>query len=395
MKIKLTFAAFCLLLTIQSTAGTEPYHIIKDWLHSVGRQDTIYKVPSSYDVAGNFIIAAFTIDSLSGADIVVSEYDTNGTPRWSRTWTGFGYNRDQPIEVSTDDSCNVYVGGFTFSDTTNLDYVVVKYDSSGNQKWVYKHNGSANNYDVPVAIKQTGSFVYIAGESFNQNTLLDFTTIQLDRATGTENWIRYYDRNSLYDVPYFLLVTDSTVAVIGGSQQSITEWFYYGILYDSTGSVTDTLYGVGTSSSFDRPTAAREDSAGNLYITGIVVDSLGDQNVRTVKLSQDGDVEWSVDWGTDSTADIGNDVLIDTNGNVFVCGATDVSSEGTNYLLIKYDSTGVVLWDTTYDGSGFDDQAFKMAFDEYGNVIMTGYRTFGSKDFFTEAVRLTAAEIFW
>jgi len=391
-KLFLTILVFCSSQFVFSQAH---YFILQDWANSIGIQDSIYKVPSTYDAEGNFIMASFTIDEVSGADIIVASYDTLGNPLWSQTWTGAGHNRDQAIEITTDDSCNVYVAGFTYSDITNFDWIIIKYDSSGNQKWTFTHNGTANNYDIPTSLSVYNSKLYVTGTSFNLTSLLDFTTIQLDKVSGTENWIREYKSPyHLFDVPYKVNSNSSMVGVLGACQQNGGQWAYTIIVYDSTGAELDTISADGSSNLFDSPKAVKTDPFGNLYITGFIFDSLQNKNVRTGKIAEDGTVQWVVDWGIGSDA-IGNDLIIDVYGNVYVCGKTNQPGHSSDLLLIKYNSTGSVVWDTAYYFSGESEVAIKLAFDHSGNVIVTGYSTKASTDFLTMAINPDSATILW
>lgn len=78
-----------------------------------------------------------------------------------------------------------------------------------------------------------------------------------------------------------------------------------------------------------------------------------------------------------------NGVAADRQGNIIVVGTfggsvnlgdgvTRTAVEGKDGFIVKYSSTGVVLWAKTFGGSG-DDVAYGVAVDSAGNVIVTGY----------------------
>lgn len=70
----------------------------------------------------------------------------------------------------------------------------------------------------------------------------------------------------------------------------------------------------------------------------------------------------------------GISVKTDNTGNVFVLGGSGNSSIMTqDFILIKYDSQGTILWANTYNGSGDgDDNAADLFIDIYGNSFVTG-----------------------
>jgi len=385
MKSKLLLFIIFLFVFNQFSKAQNSFEILKDWAAHIGYQDTIYKIPSTYDTLENFIAASFTVDSITGADILVTVYDTSGILKWSRTWSGSGNNRDQAVDVVTDDSCNIFIAGFTYSTATNIDIVVLKYDSAGNLKFNYTLNGSANNYDIPAAIDVYHNFLYVTGEIFDSLSQLNYVTIQLDKRTGALNWKSTYDAAHYLDVAFAMNIVGGrgsgagsslahgNITIAGASQDTFPRWEYCTITYDSTGTEIDTTRINGTGNSFDKPLAVKSDAYGNFYITGAATDSSGSFNVRTAKIDTSGGLAWTVDFGSYGKEDFGNDLLVDDSGYVYVCGKTNSYTADTkDYLLIKYSSSGTQQWYRTFDTDMDSDEAMKMCFDNSGNIVMTG-----------------------
>ena len=55
--------------------------------------------------------------------------------------------------------------------------------------------------------------------------------------------------------------------------------------------------------------------------------------------------------GTQNSQDIGRGVVVDEKGNVYVTGQSIISGTNPDYVTIKYDAAGKVLWTRTYDGN--------------------------------------------
>ena len=67
------------------------------------------------------------------------------------------------------------------------------------------------------------------------------------------------------------------------------------------------------------------------------------------------------------------DMTVDTAGNVYATGASVQVPFTSDYLTIKYNSSGVKQWEKVYNGiAGSDDRAYAIAVDIPGNVYVTG-----------------------
>lgn len=96
-------------------------------------------------------------------------------------------------------------------------------------------------------------------------------------------------------------------------------------------------------------------SGGNLITTGNTFNSIAQKaNIVTTKTDQSGSVVWQTEYnGTESEFDYGAAVTVDGSGNVFVTGASHASDDYTfDVVVIKYNSSGVQQWATTFNGTG-------------------------------------------
>lgn len=67
------------------------------------------------------------------------------------------------------------------------------------------------------------------------------------------------------------------------------------------------------------------------------------------------------------------DMVVDTAGNVYVTGASIQGSATTDFLTIKYNSSGVKQWEKVYNGtSDSQDRSYAITVDTSGNVYVTG-----------------------
>lgn len=62
----------------------------------------------------------------------------------------------------------------------------------------------------------------------------------------------------------------------------------------------------------------------------------------------------------------------DSINNIVVAGYTFTSGSYGDFLIVKYDSLGTILWQDILDIGGYWDHAYGVAFDKEGNIIVTG-----------------------
>jgi hypothetical protein len=116
------------------------------------------------------------------------------------------------------------------------------------------------------------------------------------------------------------------------------------------------------------------DAAGCVYVTGQGQGAgIGGGDYLTVKYDRTGRLLWQAAYGGLLT-DEPSDMAVDSAGNVYVTGARRFQSgfgSATYYATVKYDPNGVLLWDRLYRGSG-DSYAQALAVDASGSSYVTG-----------------------
>ncbi|NPV13724.1 T9SS type A sorting domain-containing protein [candidate division WOR-3 bacterium] len=78
--------------------------------------------------------------------------------------------------------------------------------------------------------------------------------------------------------------------------------------------------------------------------------------------------------GTARGEEIFSDMVIDRMGNVYVTGVMSTISQTADIIVQKYDSTGQLVWSATYDGRAHqDDSAAALVVDSLGQVYVCGW----------------------
>ena len=117
------------------------------------------------DSSGNIVVVGFEyrFDLAQGNNMVIRKYDKNGNFQWMQTYNSPYNNTDQANGVAVDSSGNIVVVGFEyrFDLMQNYNWLVRKYDASGNNIWQWSYNSPASNGEWArgVAISSGGEIV--------------------------------------------------------------------------------------------------------------------------------------------------------------------------------------------------------------------------------------------
>lgn len=333
-------------------------------------------VDTAVDDQGNIYIAAPTTSAslisatngYNGAqDVFVTKINADGTLAYTSYLGGTG--NDGAVGIAVDDSGNVYVVGSTQSPDfptsggydTNFaggsgsffygDAFVAKLDTDGQLTASTYLGGSGEDVASGVALDAVGN-VYVTGyaselgytsvSGFEYNGAKDVFVAKLSNDLSALHALSYLGSNS-DDGGYDIVLTDQGDVLVAGytwHSSAFQPTYLYGTRsgldvlvakWDSTLSVlayTTILAG----SDADFATAIAVDSAGNAYVTGLAPDADfpvtgqaydttydGSWEAFVAKLSTNGERTYATYLGG-AGADIGNDIAVDDQDNVYVTG---------------------------------------------------------------------------
>ncbi|MFH1336509.1 MAG: SBBP repeat-containing protein [Candidatus Zixiibacteriota bacterium] len=131
------------------------------------------------DGFGNVYVTGYSTGSETGQDWATIKYYPNGDTAWIRRYDGPSHLQDYGRALALDPAGNVYVTGWSYDDASGFDYLIIKYDPLGNEVWVEKYDGPANDYDNArdIAVDGDGN-IYVTGESNFSGSDWDFVTIK-------------------------------------------------------------------------------------------------------------------------------------------------------------------------------------------------------------------------
>ena len=307
---------------------------IQQWVvrfTSSGTQDDAgYRI--ALDKLGNIYVSGESYNNVTlGRDYCTIKYNSYGILQWIRQYSG-GIVYDLII----DDSSNVYITGGNLNDI-----ITIKYNSSGTQKWVSRYNGQMNQDDFALSIGIDSLLnVYVSGSSVENTNIYGGYVIVKYNSLGNEQWVRFYEGSGNFlDVARAMKVDKSGNAYVTGySTESGQGYNMTTIKYNTYG---DTLWSASYHNGLnDIANAITLDIDGNIYVTG---ESDGNgivSDYTTIKYNSLGKQQWVKRYDySGQYGDVPTAIIVDNIRNVYVTG-----SSNRDFLTIKYSQlTGATI----------------------------------------------------
>jgi len=330
--------------------------------------DVAHSVIQTLD--GGYATAGFTWSSGAGvSDVYLIRTDSLGSVLWDSTYGGISFDVGYSLQ-QTFDGGYVITGSTRSSGAGLNDVYLIKMDSLGNTLWDTTYGGDSSDVGRSVAQTLDGGYI-IAGEtwSFDPGTS-DVYLIKTD-SSGNVLWDTTYG-GSFDDFGYSVQQTSDGGYIVAGQTFSFGAGLgdVYLIKTDSLGNVLwDTTYGGGfwdVGYSVDRTSDNGFVVAGQTFSFGA-----GQGDVYLIKTDSLGSVLWDTTYGGDSS-DVGLSAVQTLDEGYVVAGYTwSFGSSEQDVYIVKTDSLGSVLWERTY-GDSVDDRGYSIQQTMDGGDIAAG-----------------------
>lgn len=292
------------------------------------------------------------------------------TPGWLRAYGAESYDTATAVTMAADGGILV-VGYSDAGQPSASDYSVTKLNPYGVASWRRVYGGQDKEYASAVSPLADGGFL-IAGDegSFNRATGRNVWVMRIT-ATGEVSWQRTYGGNGRDDARAIAQTADGG-SIVAGSTQSFGAGEEDGFLLrlSPPGSVIwQKSYG-GTGS--DALRAVRVTADGGLIVAGSTNSGgAGGQDFWVLRLDSHGKVLWQGTYGG-TGEDIANAIIETKDGSFVVAGSTQSYGDGyRDAWIVRLDSSGDVLWQKVYGGSGMDSAESVLETPE-GMLVVAG-----------------------
>lgn len=341
-------------------------------------------------------VAGYISGISSGKDIAVIKYSPLGDTVWMKTFNGTENSDDEASAIVLGSDGSIYVTGFVSNNFTGKDIILLKYKSSGDLEWFinYFYNGSysddrgldmkidnSDNIFLTGYVTDNSGNVLIAAQKYSSGGALIWSTIDLS-FSGTNHGKKIETDNS--GNAYVTGFVNQ-----GGSSDIVL------VKYNTEGNIVfrQTAGGSGE----DKAWGIAVDDDSFIYITGYTTNSESNTDCFTAKYNVFGEMLWSRTFnGNGNAEDKAWGIAVDDDNAVYITGNAADIQNNSNFIVIKYSSTGSTIWEAEYDGSGSGNDKANVigliyANDSVSSVVAAGesWGTEGNYDF--AAVRFDAA----
>ena len=170
----------------------------------------------------------------------------------------------------------------------------------------------------------------------------------------------------------------------------------------STAPVWERLYGSGAAGPEDRAFDATTDADGNLYVTGYSAVTETQADFLTVKFDADGNVLWSARYDEEGFEDKASAIALGPDGSVYVTGHAIRAASGLGMTTVKYDWEGNQVWAVHAEGDrglglvvGEDGSAYVYAYHASGDAPSSGLVKYDTEGRELWESRFEMDDFFW
>ncbi len=358
-----------------------------DWVKRINGTANGYEWAESVvtDTAGNVYLAAWRL--MSGQpfnrDWYIAKYSAFGQELWTSTYDGPSSYDDRALNLVVDGSGNAYVTGNRHAGAAlSYDAHTAKISSAGGTIWRDFYDGpssgasTTDDHGSALALAENGSIIVAGVRDYGSNpSLADFLIIKYD-STGSRTWVQSYDgTGNSFDWAYHVVVDSSgDIYVAGPSTGSGSGYDWAVVKFSSSGTQLWSRRFNGSGNVNDEPHGLRLDPQGNLFACGYATNSAGNQDLYLIKYSPAGDTVWTRSYdGPTGGIDIAYRVEVDEFCDAYVVGQSAGTASGSDIIVLKYSSSGSLLWQRRLDGSAHGDDAASRTIFRGTNLCVAGH----------------------
>ncbi|MCC7291571.1 MAG: hypothetical protein IT449_05880 [Phycisphaerales bacterium] len=344
--------AWGLTLALASLAGAD---VRTSWVATFDGveqgEDSYWDI--AFDSQGNVVVGGWTITESTYYDFLIVKYSPAGKVLWAQTWDAPEHGEDLLYALVVDADDNILVHGNSRGASTEYDLVTQKYDSDGVLLWSNRYDGPVSGEDASFGsdmlhVDAAGN-AYVAGYTAVENGAYDMVAIKYSPA-GDQLWLRRSAGapECPHAFGYAAALSADGHFYVAGDVRAANCYADIGmVVYDTDGNEEWTASYDGPLGTYDGVYALKVDDEGSAYAAGIS-DTTGGFETVLVKFTQAGDGDWAVRYGGNEGFHYAFAVAVDSSHNAYLTGATMNSGGQYDILTLKASAGGAIAWAQKY-----------------------------------------------
>ncbi|MEO0211970.1 MAG: hypothetical protein ABIN66_08995 [candidate division WOR-3 bacterium] len=266
-----------------------------------------------------------------------------------------GANDDDALSIiQTEDNGYVVTGWTTSFGSGYEDLLVFKLNPYASLVWASTYGGAGR--DLAYTIIQTSDGGYaVAGYSWSFSVGgSDCLFLKLN-SDGSLDWARTYGETNLNDFLRSIIQTsDGGYAILGSAYSSVTDSYDFLLIkLNQDGSINwaRTYGGTGAEEGY----SIIQTTDGGYVVVGYTMSfGPGDADFLILKIDSDGSIVWAKTYGG-TAHDYPRSITQAPDGGYAVAGSTKSFGAGNDdFLILKLNSDGSLVWARTYGGADYD-----------------------------------------
>lgn len=294
---------------------------------SIPDHETLISHSICADNMGNIFVITDGRNLISGkTDFIIVKYNTEGVVINYKIFEGSPEGDDNGIKIICDNAGNIFAGVNSFYSAVSFDAVIYKLDNNLNEIYTKRINGKGNLDDGIVDMKLSGdNNILVSAKISGAGSGWDIGTFKINNSNGNIIWENSYN---------------------------------------------------GSGNSLDLPYAITTDITDNIYVTGYARNSsaIQSEDIIILKYDKNGNELWSRVYNDSvNGTDQGFSICTDNKKNVYVGGIADQGNQHVEFITLKYDSAGTLLWKANYHYYHLsEDFIYKIAVNNMQDIFVTG-----------------------
>ncbi len=289
------------------------------------------------------------------------------TLAWNTTWGGSA--TDWGNDVIRDTSGNLYIGGGTYSwGSGGADAIITKFQSNGEFIGNSTYGGPAEDVIYDMAITPTGNIV--GGGRTRGWGLPDIECLVLTWNTNPTQLSNCTVGNAVTIQNSRILATENGI-LVGATLSYASNRTFVALISNNCAQSWNSTFQFPTSVSVG---GLARDQLGNIYLAGRnFTNPVGVySDIFIAKLDSNGNSLWNKTWDS-GLGDSCNFAIVTPSNHLLLAGFYN-NSQNYDLILLEFDLNGNYLRNMTWGGPG-GDYPYAVAVAKSGNIYAIGYTT--------------------